>query len=51
VLTACAGSSIIRLLKGEIGKDALWLVLIAAAWIAIGWVARAWLRSREKETD
>ncbi len=51
VLTAFAGSSIIRLLKGEIGKDALWLVLIAAAWIAIGWVARSWLRSREKETD
>jgi len=51
VLTAFAGSSIIRLLKGEIGKDALWLALIAAAWIAIGWLARLWLRSREKETD
>lgn len=51
VLTAFAGSSIVRLMKGEIGKDALWLVLIAAAWIVIGWVARAWLRSREKEAD
>jgi uncharacterized membrane protein YdjX (TVP38/TMEM64 family) len=51
VLTAFAGSSIIRLLKGEIGKDALWLALVAAAWIAIGWLARLWLRSREKEAD
>jgi uncharacterized membrane protein YdjX (TVP38/TMEM64 family) len=51
VLTAFAGSSIIRLLKGEIGKDALWLALVAAAWIAVGWLARLWLRSREKEAD
>jgi len=49
VLTAFAGNSIIRLMKGEIGKDALWLVIIAAVWVAIGLVARAWLRSREKE--
>jgi uncharacterized membrane protein YdjX (TVP38/TMEM64 family) len=49
VLTAFAGSSIIRLMKGEIGKDALWLALIAAAWIAIGWAARIWLRNREKD--
>jgi uncharacterized membrane protein YdjX (TVP38/TMEM64 family) len=49
VLTAFAGSSIIRLLRGEIGKDALWLALVAAAWIGIGWVARAWLRNREKD--
>lgn len=47
VLTAFAGNSIVRVLKGEIGKDALWLVVIAAAWIAIGWAARAWLRKRE----
>src|SRR6185436_14216148 len=49
VLTAFAGSSIIRLMKGEIGRDALWLALVAAAWIGIGWIARAWLRSREKD--
>jgi uncharacterized membrane protein YdjX (TVP38/TMEM64 family) len=49
VLTAFAGSSIIRLLKGEVGRNALWLALIAAAWIGIGWLARIWLRSREKE--
>jgi len=48
VLTAFAGNSIVRLMKGQIGKDALWLVLIAAAWIALGWGARNWLRSREK---
>ena len=48
VLTAFAGTSIVRLLKGEIGKDALWLVLVAILWIAIGWIARAWLRSRDK---
>ena len=51
VLTAFAGSSIIRLLKGEVGRDAIWLALIAAAWIAVGWAARAWLRSREKGAD
>ena len=49
VLTSFAGNSIVRLMKGEIGKDALWLAAIAAAWVAIGLVARAWLRSREKE--
>jgi uncharacterized membrane protein YdjX (TVP38/TMEM64 family) len=48
VLTAFAGNSIVRLMKGQIGKDALWLVVIAAAWIALGWGARNWLRSREK---
>ena len=48
VLTAFAGNSIVRLMKGQIGRDALWLVVIAAAWIALGWGARNWLRSREK---
>jgi uncharacterized membrane protein YdjX (TVP38/TMEM64 family) len=50
VLTAFAGNSIVRLMKGEIGRDALWLVAVAVAWVAIGLVARAWLRSREKES-
>jgi len=49
VLTAFAGNSIVRLMKGEIGRDALWLAAIAVAWVAIGLVARAWLKSREKE--
>jgi len=51
VLTAFAGNSIFRVLKGEIGKDALWLVAIACAWIGIGLIARGWLRSREREVE
>jgi uncharacterized membrane protein YdjX (TVP38/TMEM64 family) len=49
VLTAFAGNSIVRMMKGEIGRDALWLAAIAAAWIAIGLGARAWLKRRERE--
>ena len=48
VLTAFAGNSIVRLLHGEVGRDALWLVLIAMAWVGIGWLARLWLRARER---
>jgi uncharacterized membrane protein YdjX (TVP38/TMEM64 family) len=51
VLTAFAGNSIFRVLRGEIGKDALWLAAIAMAWIGIGLGARAWLRSREAAAD
>jgi uncharacterized membrane protein YdjX (TVP38/TMEM64 family) len=51
VLTAFAGNSIVRLMKGEIGKDALWLAAIAGAWVAIGLVARAWLKRREASAD
>ncbi|MFI4950758.1 MAG: TVP38/TMEM64 family protein [Caulobacterales bacterium] len=51
VLTAFAGNSIFRVLRGEIGKDVLWIVAIAAVWIGIGLVARAWLRSREREAS
>ncbi len=47
VLTAFAGASIIQVLKGEIGRNAVWLALIAALWLVIGWFARRWLRSRE----
>jgi len=50
-LTAFAGASIFRVLRGEIGKDALWLVVVAGAWIGIGLIARGWLRSREREAD
>jgi uncharacterized membrane protein YdjX (TVP38/TMEM64 family) len=49
VLTAFAGNSIVRMMKGEIGRDAVWLAAIAAAWIAIGLGARAWLKRRERE--
>jgi uncharacterized membrane protein YdjX (TVP38/TMEM64 family) len=48
-LTAFAGRSIFRVLRGEIGKDALWLVAIAVAWVGIGLAARAWLKRREGE--
>src|SRR5262249_47175575 len=46
-LTAFAGNSIARALRGELGRDLLWLVVVAAAWILIGWAARLWLRARE----
>lgn len=45
-LTAFAGASVARLMRGEIGRDALWLLLIAAVWLGIGWLARGWLRRR-----
>ena len=47
VLTAFAGNSIVQVLKGEGGAHLLWLALIIAAWIAIGWFARRWLKTRE----
>jgi uncharacterized membrane protein YdjX (TVP38/TMEM64 family) len=50
VLTAFAGHSIFRVLRGEIGKDALWLVLIVVVWLGLGWIAREWLKSRDKES-
>jgi uncharacterized membrane protein YdjX (TVP38/TMEM64 family) len=46
-LTAFAGNSIARAMRGELGRDMLWLVVVVAAWIAIGWGARLWLRTRE----
>lgn len=46
VLTAFAGASVARLMRGEVGRDALWLLLIVAAWLGIGWLARGWLRRR-----
>ena len=50
VLTAFAGASVVRLMRGEIGRDAVWLVVIAAGWLAIGWFARRWLRRREADS-
>lgn len=46
-LTAFAGNSIARAMKGDLGRDALWLALVLAAWLAIGWGARRWMRARE----
>jgi uncharacterized membrane protein YdjX (TVP38/TMEM64 family) len=50
-LTAFAGNSIARVMRGELGRDLVWLVVVAAAWIAVGWAARLWLRSREKPAE
>lgn len=49
VLTAFAGTSIIALMKGEIRGHWIELTVVAALWIAIGWLARLWLRRRERE--
>lgn len=48
VLTAFAGNSLARVLKGEGGANhILALVAVAAIWLAIGWYARRWLKARE----
>jgi uncharacterized membrane protein YdjX (TVP38/TMEM64 family) len=46
-LTAFAGNSIVQVLKGEGGAHLVWLGVIVVVWIAIGWFARNWLKSRE----
>ena len=47
-LTAFAGASIARMMRGEVGRDVAWLALLVAAWLAAGWAARRWLRSRSR---
>lgn len=47
-LTAFAGNSIARAMKGDLGRDAVWLVVVLAAWLAMGWGARLWMRRREE---
>ncbi|MET0272072.1 MAG: TVP38/TMEM64 family protein [Phenylobacterium sp.] len=49
VLTAFAGASIVDVMKGEDGRNILWLALIVVVWLVIGWFAGRWLRSREKD--
>jgi len=46
-LTAFAGESIARAMSGRHIREALWLAVLVAAWVVIGWAARRWLRSRE----
>jgi uncharacterized membrane protein YdjX (TVP38/TMEM64 family) len=47
-LTAFAGASIFRVLRGEGAGGHVALVIgIAALWLAIGWFARKWLKARE----
>ncbi|MDZ4054395.1 MAG: VTT domain-containing protein, partial [Phenylobacterium sp.] len=48
-LTAFAGNSIVQAMKGGSSKHIVWLVAVAALWIAIGWFARRWLKSREAD--
>ncbi len=48
-LTAFAGNSIVQALKGGGLRHVAWLVAIVAVWIAIGWFARRWLKSREAD--
>jgi uncharacterized membrane protein YdjX (TVP38/TMEM64 family) len=46
-LTAFAGNSIGRLLRGGAGRDLAWLAAMAGVWIALGLGARLWLRRRD----
>lgn len=46
-LTAFAGNSIVRVMKGEGGRHLIWLAVVVVLWIALGWLARRWLKSRE----
>jgi uncharacterized membrane protein YdjX (TVP38/TMEM64 family) len=50
-LTAFAGASIVALMKGEIRSHWLELAVVAGGWIAIGWLARLWMRRREGVAD
>ena len=49
VLTAFAGASILQLMRGEIGRHWLELIVVAALWLALGWYARRWLARRGKD--
>lgn len=49
-LTAFAGASIARAMRGELGRDLVWLAALALGWIAVGWAARLWLRTRERSS-
>lgn len=46
-LTAFAGSSIVQAMQGGGVQPIAWLAAIVVAWLAIGWFARRWLKSRE----
>jgi uncharacterized membrane protein YdjX (TVP38/TMEM64 family) len=48
-VTAFAGNSIVKALKGEGGGPLVWLAVAAVTWLAIGWFARRWLKSRDPE--
>jgi uncharacterized membrane protein YdjX (TVP38/TMEM64 family) len=48
-LTAFAGRSIGRLMRGQAHGEMLWVAALAAAWIALGWAARLWLKRRDPD--
>ena len=50
-LTAFAGNSIVQVMKGRGGRDALILAAVAGVWLLVGWFARRWLKSRESPSD
>jgi uncharacterized membrane protein YdjX (TVP38/TMEM64 family) len=50
-LTAFAGASIVQAMRGEGGQALIWLGVVLAAWLAIGWFARRWLKSREGRNE
>ena len=45
-LTAFAGASIVRMMRGEIEDHWIEVAAVAVVWIALGWGARLWLRRR-----
>ncbi|MFN3513859.1 MAG: TVP38/TMEM64 family protein [Phenylobacterium sp.] len=46
-LTAFAGNSIVKAMRGEGGGHVAWLLGVVALWIVVGWYARKWLKARE----
>jgi uncharacterized membrane protein YdjX (TVP38/TMEM64 family) len=51
-LTAFAGASIVQAMRsGVSGRHAFVLAVAAAAWLAVAWFARNWLKSREAATE
>jgi len=51
VLTAFAGNSIVRAMRGEGAMHLAGLAGIVVLWLAIGWYARRWLKAKEGETS
>ena len=47
-LTAFAGNSIVQAMRGGALSHVGGLVAVAAAWLAIGWFARRWLKRQEE---
>ena len=51
VLTAFAGNSIVQVMKGQGGPHLLALAAVATLWLGVGWLARLWLKARERERN